>query len=89
MNATLFKALLALVPANLLLSGSTILFFRGRTLLLFMQLVGASCILLVVLTHMCEALQLIPAMRWGLEHSARHYLDLVGAVLGLTLFPAG
>lgn len=89
MNATLFKALLALVPACLLLSGSTIMFFRRRTLLLFVQLVGASCILLVVLTHMCEALQLIPAMRWGLERSAGHYLDLVGGVLGLTLFPAG
>ena len=28
-------------------------------------------------------------MHWGLEHSAGHYVDLVGAVLGLTLFPAG
>jgi hypothetical protein len=26
-------------------------------------------------------------MRWGLEHSIGHYLDLSGAVLGLTLFP--
>lgn len=56
---------------------------------MFMQLVGASCIVLVVLTHVCEALRLFPAMHWGLEHSAGHYLDLVGAVLGLTLFPAG
>jgi len=31
MNAALFKALLALIPACLLLSGSTILFFRGKT----------------------------------------------------------
>ena len=89
MNATLFKALLALVPTCLLLGGSTIMFFRGRTLLAFVQLVGASCLVLAVLTHVCEALRLFPAMRWGLEHSAGHYVDLAGAVLGLTLFPAG
>ena len=54
-----------------------------------MQLVGASCIVLVVLTHVCEALHLFPAMHWGLEHGAGHYVDLAGAILGLTLFPAG
>lgn len=89
MNATLFKTLLALVPTCLLLSGSTIMFFRRRTLLVLMQLVGASCMVLVVLTHLCEALRLFPAMGWGLEHSAGHYLDFVDAVLGLALFPAG
>lgn len=89
MNAALFKALLALVPACLLLSGATIMFFRGKTLLLLMQLGGASCIVLVVVTHVCEALHLFPAMHWGLENSAGHYTDLVGAILGLTLFPAG
>jgi hypothetical protein len=89
MNAALFKALVALLPACLLLSGSTIMFLRGKTLFLFMQLIGAGCIVLVVLTHVCEALQLFPAMHWGLEHSAGHYVDLVGALLGLTLFPAG
>jgi hypothetical protein len=47
---------------------------------------GASCILLVVLTHVCEALHLFPAMHWELENSAGHYTDLVGAILGLRLF---
>jgi hypothetical protein len=89
MNAALFKALVALLPACLLLCGSTIMFFREKTLPLFMQLIGAGCIVLVVLTHMCEALHVFPAMHWGLEHSAGHYVDLVGAVLGFTLFPAG
>lgn len=89
MNATLFKTLLALVPTCLLLSGSTIMFFRRRTLLVLMQLVGASCMVLVVLTHLCEALRLFPAMGWGLQHSTGHYLDFVDAVLGLALFPAG
>ena len=89
MNPTLFKALLALVPTCVLLSGSTIMFVRGKTLLLLMQLVGAACMVLVVLTHVFEAQRLFPAMHWGLEHSAGHYVDLVGAVLGLTLFPVG
>jgi len=65
MNTALFKALGALLPACLLLSGSTIMFFRGKTLLLFMQLVGAGCIVLVVVTHVFEALYLFPAMHWG------------------------
>lgn len=84
-----FKSLLVLVPTCLLLSGSTIMFFRQRTLLLLIQLVGASCIVLVVLAHVCEALLLFPAIGWGLEHSSGHYVDFVHAVLGLTLFPAG
>jgi hypothetical protein len=28
-------------------------------------------------------------MRWGLEDSIGHYIDLGSAVLGLTLFPTG
>lgn len=65
MNVALFKALLALVPACLLLSGSTIMFFRGKTLLLFMQLGGASCRVLVVLTHVCEALSPVSSYALG------------------------
>ncbi len=45
--------------------------------------------MVVVLTHVSEALHLFPWMQWGLEHSVGHYLDLSGAVLGLTLFPIG
>ena len=89
MNVTLLKALVALLPASLVLIGSTILFLRKRTLYLFMQLFGAGCLVAVVLTHVCEALRLFPSMRWGLEHSAGHYVDLASAVLGLTFFPAG
>jgi hypothetical protein len=28
-------------------------------------------------------------MGWGLPHSAGHYIDLVGATVGLTLFSIG
>jgi len=89
MNVTLLKALVALVPACMLFSGSAVLFLREKAVYSFLQLLGAGCLMVVVLTHVSEALHLFPWMQWGLEHSVGHYLDLSGAVLGLTLFPVG
>ena len=78
-----------MVPACMLFSGSAILFLRGKTVWSFLQLLGAGCLVVVVLTHICEALHLFPWMHWGLEDSVGHYLDFWSAVLGLTLFPVG
>jgi hypothetical protein len=89
MNLTFLKPGVALVPASMLFSGSVVLFRRGKTLWSFLQLLGAGCLVIVVLAHFSEALNLFPWMHWGLEHSSGHYLDLSSAVLGLTLFPAG
>jgi hypothetical protein len=89
MNATLSKALVALVPAGILCVGSVLLFLRERALGSFLQLLGAGCLVMVVLSHLCEALHLFPWMHWGSEHSVGHYLDFWTAVLGLTLFPIG
>jgi hypothetical protein len=89
MNAALFKGLVALVPPTILFSGSVVLFFRGKTVCSLLQILGAGCLVLVVLTHVCEALHLLPWMQWGLEQSVGHYLDFWSAVLGLTLFPLG
>jgi hypothetical protein len=89
MNPILLKALAALVPTCVLLVGSVVSFVRERTISAFLQLVGAGCLVLVVLTHVCEALHLFPAMGWGREDSIGHYLDLGSAVLGVTLFPLG
>src|ERR1700719_3780781 len=50
---------------------------------------GASRLVLVILTHICEAFHWFPWMHWGLEHSVGHYLDLSSAVLGITFFPIG
>jgi hypothetical protein len=55
----------------------------------YLQLFGAACLGVVVLTHIAERLELFPSMGWGLPNSAGHYLDLVSAILGLTLLPVG
>jgi Ca2+/Na+ antiporter len=89
MNVTLLKALVALIPVCMLFSGSIVLFFKGKTTGSYLQLLGSGCLIMVVLTHVSEALQLFPGMHWGLEHSPGHYLDLSSAILGLTLFPIG
>jgi hypothetical protein len=89
MNATLLKALLALVPACMLFAGSVVFFFTRKTVGSFLQVIGAGCLVGVVLTHIFEALRLFAWMHWGLEHSVGHYLDFWSAVLGLTLFPVG
>lgn len=85
----MLSALATLLPACILVLGSVVLFLRGKTVSSLLQLFGAVCLLLVVLTHVCEALQLFPFMQWGLEHSMGHYLDLWSAIFGLTLFPIG
>jgi hypothetical protein len=89
MHATLQIALLALVPVCMLFAGSAILFFRAKTVASFLQLLGAGCLVIVVLTHLAESLHLFPWMNWGRPRSIGHYLDFWSAVLGLTLFPVG
>ena len=89
MSAALLKGMVALVPATILFSGSIVLFFRGKSVCSLLQLLGAGCLVVVVLTHVCEALHLFPWMHWGREHGVGHYLDFWSAVLGLTLFPVG
>jgi hypothetical protein len=89
MTVILLKSLVASVPACMLFSGALVWFCRGKTVCSFLQLVGAGCLVVVVLAHVCEALNLFPWMHWGLEHSVGHYLDFWNAILGLTLFPIG
>jgi hypothetical protein len=89
MNVTLLKALVAFAPTGFLFSGAVLLFSRRKTVCTFLQLFGAGCLVVVVLTHVSEALHLFPWMDWGLEHSVGHYLDFWSAVVGLTFFPLG
>ena len=89
MDATLLKALLALMPTSMLFAGSLALFFRGKSTSSLLQLAGTGCLLIVVATHLFEALHLFPGMAWGRDDSIGHYLDLGSAAAGLTLFPLG
>ena len=89
MNVTLLKALIAFLPVGMLFFGSAILFSRGKSGRSFLQLLGTGCLVLVVFTHVAEALHLFPWMHWGDEHSVGHYLDFWSALVGLTLFPLG
>ena len=89
MNVTLATALVALGPVCMLFSGSAVMFFREKRVSSFLQLLGAGCLTVVVLAHICEALHLFPWMHWGDEHSVGHYLNFGSAILGLSLFPLG
>jgi chromate transporter len=83
------KLTIALVPVSMLLYGSVVLFRTRQSMWVSFQLIGSAFLVVVVLTHICEALSIFHWMHWGLEDSIGHYLDLVSAVLGLTLFPIG
>ena len=89
MNDTFFRTVIASVPACLLLAGAAVSFSRVRTVPTFLQLLGAGSLLVVVLVHAFEALHLFAWMNWGFEHSRGHYLDLLSAILGFSLFPLG
>jgi hypothetical protein len=89
MNFVLLKALAGSVPTCMMFLGALIWFLRGKTVYSFLQLLGVTSLVVVVFAHVSEGLGLFPRMGWGLEHSAGHYLDLSGAILGLVLFPTG
>jgi hypothetical protein len=62
----------------------------GRTVMgRYLMLLGAGCLTIIVLTHVCETFHLVPVMGWGLKHSPGHYLDLSAAILCFICFPAG
>ena len=89
LNTVWLKALIGLIPVGMLLAGSIALFLRDKAVSSFLQLIGAGCLVLVVLTHVFEAFHLFPSMDWGSEYSVGHYLDYWSAVLGLLLFSIG
>ena len=44
--------------------------------------IGAASLLVVVLAHVAERFDILPAIGWGLPHSPGHYLDLLSAIVG-------
>jgi hypothetical protein len=89
MNATLSKALFLSLPIMLFFVWSLVLFVRRRAVFSFLQLFGAGCLVVVIVAHISEALNLFPFMRWGSPHSVGHYLDVASAILGITLSLVG
>ena len=65
MNVFLVRTLVVLVPVGILFCGSAILFVRVRSGYSFLQLLGAGSVIVVVLTHLFEALHLFPWMGWA------------------------
>jgi len=62
---------------------------RGCSTATRLLMIGAACLVVVVLTHLAEALQIFEFMGWGQPDSAGHYLDLTSAILGCTLLAVG
>jgi hypothetical protein len=48
-------------------------------------LAGGGCLVVVALTHVAEALHVLPVMGWGQPDSPGHYLDLFSAISGVVL----
>ena|SRR6266851_5334210 len=71
MSGHAYGALLGIgIPTCLLFSGSAVLLSRDKTASSFLQLLGAGCLMVVVLTHIFETFHLLPWMQWGVEHGA-------------------
>jgi hypothetical protein len=85
MNVTSEKALVVAVPVATLLGLSVARFARAQTPSALLQLLGAGCLIVVVLIHVAEALHLFPSMGWGEPDSVGHYTDLASAAVGITL----
>lgn len=52
-------------------------------------LIGTGLVIVVMLTHVAEALHIFPWMGWGFPNSPGHYLNLVSAIAGPTLLTVG
>lgn len=85
MNPAVLKALLILAPTLLLVLGTAALYVRTKAAAALTLSAGAASLLIVVLAHVCEALNLLPFMGWGAEGSIGHYIDLASAIVGVVL----
>ena len=83
------KSFVALVPACLLFAGSAITWLQRKSMSSIFQLLGAAALVVVVLAHVFEALRVFSRMGWGSRNSVGHYLDLLCAIVAVTLFSLG
>jgi hypothetical protein len=89
MNVAALRSFIALAAASALLAGSALLVRRQRNTGSRLLLLATICFVVVALSHVFEALSILPAAGWGRPRSVGHYIDLIAAVLGLSLAVAG
>ena len=89
MSASALKGLLALVATCVFLGVCAVLFFTRRGLSSKLQALGIGCFGVMALTHVFEQFSILPELGWGRPHSVGHRIDLVAALLGITLFTTG
>jgi len=77
------------MPVLALLVYSLRTFVRTRTAWSLLLVGGSVCFVIVILTHIGEALHLFPAMGWGEPRSIGHYVDLTSAIGGIALLMLG
>jgi hypothetical protein len=86
MNATaVMKGSLALAAACVFLAMSALILLTRRGLVAALQALGMGCFGVMALTHFCEAFSILPSLGWGQPRSVGHVIDLIAALLGVTL----
>lgn len=68
---------------------SAIQFARERAVSRGLRLIGSTFLLVVVASHLAEKFEWFAGMGWGLPDRPGHYIDLVSAILGVSLFAGG
>ena len=88
MGGTLVKAIIDLLLMGILsvFVGRAFLWTRATGSLL--ELIGIAGLGVLGVTHLCEALHILPFMHWGIEGSPGHYLNLTSLAVAL-LLPIG
>ena len=89
MNAPILKGTLALVTACVFFAVSAAAFLTRRNLGSALQALGLGCFGVMALTHVFEKFSILPELGWGRPHSVGHFIDLVAALLGVTLVTTG
>ena len=84
-SPVVLKGLLALVAVGVFLCVSAALFRTRKSFGSALQALGIGCFAVMALTHVFEAFSILPALGWGQPHSVGHFIDLVSALLGVTL----
>ena len=88
MHPAVLKGLLALCASCVFFGVSAALFLTRRSLGSALQALGIGCFGVMTLTHVFETFSILPSLGWGQSHGPGHFIDLVAALLGVTLVTA-